>query len=240
MGSTVPALKHEIAIEAVRSLRLFNQLDAPNLLAIAKVAELLRFSAHTPLLMEGEQPELLYVVLEGSVVLFARSDNREASMDVIRPTRALMPEAVVRNWPYLVSARTLEATRLITIPAETVRNIFVRDPAFARALACEIAESYGEILDKFRNQKLRTSIERLAWWVVKTDMYCGGSGEFSIPYDKRTLAFLLGMTPESLSRSIRTLMNYGVTVRGREVIMTDTHSLVRLAKLFPIVGDPSR
>jgi len=236
----VPTSKHQNAADVIQSLRLFNQLDAANLSAITKVAILPCFPSHTLMLTEGEQPEFLYVVLEGSVELFARSDDREASMDVIQPTRALMPEAVVRNWPCLVSARTLEASRLIAIRAETVRNIFERDPALARAFACEIADSCGEILDEFRNQKLRTSVERLARWIVKTNTRCGGSGKFSIPYDKRTLASLLGMRPESLSRCFETLMDYGVAVKGREVILTDTRSLIRLAKSFPMVGNFSR
>jgi CRP/FNR family transcriptional activator FtrB len=65
---------------------------------------------------------------------------------------------------------------------------------------------------------------------VQTNTRCGGSRKFSIPYDRRTLASLLGMTPENLSRCIGTLMEYGVTFKGREVNLTDTLSLIRLAK----------
>jgi CRP/FNR family transcriptional activator FtrB len=230
MGSVVPAPEHETAADVVSSLRLFNQADASNLSILANAAVLQDFSPPTQLLTEGERPEFLYVVLDGSVELFACSNDREVSLNVIRATRALMPEAVVRNWPYLTSARTLEATLLVLIPAETVRNIFERDHAFARAIACEIADSCSEILDEFRNQKLRTSVERLARWIVQTNTRCGGSRKFSIPYDRRTLASLLGMTPENLSRCIGTLMEYGVTFKGREVNLTDTLSLIRLAK----------
>ena len=238
--SVVPTSEHEIAADVVRSLRLFNQADAPNLSALADVAVLLCLPPHAVLLKEGEQPEFLHVVLEGSVELFACSNDREVSMNVIRAGRALMPEAVVRNWLYLASARILEATRLVAISAETVRNIFERDQVFARAMANEIADSCSEIFDEFRNQKLRTSIERFAWWIVRTNTRYGSSGKFRIPYDRRTLASLLAMTPENLSRSIRTLIDYGVTVRGREVILTDPSALIRLAKPSVIIEDLSR
>ncbi len=207
---------------------------------MAEVAILLRFPPHAVLLKEGEQAEFLHVILEGSVELFACSSEREVSMNVIRAGRALMPEAIVRKWPYLASARILEATHLVAIPAETVRNIFERDHAFARAIACEIADSCSGVLGELRNQKLRTSIERFAWWIVRTNTRYGSSGKFSIPYDRRTLASLLAMTPENLSRSIRTLINYGVTVRGREVTLTDPSALIRLAKPSVVVEDFSR
>jgi CRP/FNR family transcriptional activator FtrB len=238
--SVVPTPKHEIAADVIGSLSLFNQADAPNLSALAEAAVLLSLPSHVVLLREGEQPKFFHVVLEGSVELFARSDDREVCMNVIRAGRALMPEAIVRNWPNLASARILEATRVVAIPAETVRNIYARDQVFARAMANEIADSCSEIFDEFRNQKLRTSLERFAWWILRTNTRYGSSGKFSIPYDRRTLASLLSMTPENLSRSIRTLIDYGVTVRGREVTLTDPSALIRLAKPSVIIEDLSR
>ena len=58
-----------------------------------------------------------------------------------------------------------------------------------------------------------------------------------MPYDKRTLASLLGMTPENLSRAFGTLKPYGVVVDGARVTLTDLDGLSGLAKPNPLIDE---
>jgi CRP/FNR family transcriptional activator FtrB len=81
-----------------------------------------------------------------------------------------------------------------------------------------------------KSLKIRTSIERLAdWLITAADGQHNGSAEFRLPFGKRTLASRLGMTPECLSRSLRALAAHGVNVRGREVKVTDRPALTAFA-----------
>ena len=61
----------------------------------------------------------------------------------------------------------------------------------------------------------------------------------SLPHDKRTLAALLGMTPENLSRAFATLRPYGVVVNGSSVTLSDLGGLTGLAKPTPLLDDAS-
>ena len=58
-----------------------------------------------------------------------------------------------------------------------------------------------------------------------------------LPQDKRTLASLLGMTPENLSRAFNTLKPYGVVVRGNKISLDDLEALTTLAKPNPLIDD---
>jgi CRP/FNR family transcriptional activator FtrB len=66
------------------------------------------------------------------------------------------------------------------------------------------------------------------------------SPEFELPFDKRTLASLLGMTAENLSRAFATLRPYGVVVNGGKITLTDASNLVRLAKPAPLMDGPDQ
>ena len=62
-------------------------------------------------------------------------------------------------------------------------------------------------------------------------------GNLDLPYDKRTIASLLGMTPENLSRAFNTLKPYGVDVDGAKVHLSDLKSLQILAKPNPLIDN---
>jgi len=52
------------------------------------------------------------------------------------------------------------------------------------------------------------------------------------------LASILGMTPENLSRSIKSLRPYGVNITGQVVDITKPDALKSLAKPTPLIDDP--
>ena len=52
---------------------------------------------------------------------------------------------------------------------------------------------------------------------------------------RRTLASLLGMTAENLSRAFATLRPYGVQVSGSTITLATPEDLTRLAKPAPLI-----
>jgi hypothetical protein len=71
---------------------------------------------------------------------------------------------------------------------QVVLELIRADAAFARAIMNETASDLCDIVELFKNHRLRPGIERLAEWMVRSDQDAGGTGRFVIPYDKRTLA----------------------------------------------------
>ena len=102
------------------------------------------------------------------------------------------------------------------------------NPTSARTLE---RSQLRDIIEDFKNHRLKTSMERLAEWMLRSDQDAGGTGHFVIPYGKRTLASLLGMAPESLSRNLASLAPLGLSVRGRHVSLNDRAALAQFARL---------
>jgi CRP/FNR family transcriptional activator FtrB len=221
--------------ELVRSLPLFHGIEQDNFDKLTEAALLQRFPARVELIHEGALPDFLHVVIEGSVELFAQHNRRETTLDILGPLSTFILAAVLRDEPYLKSARTLTAARILMIPAEALRDAFGRDPAFARAVVNELASRYRSIVRALKNEKQRTSAERLANWILKADAQQGGNGNVSLIYDKRTLASLLGMTPENLSRSFSLLKKHGIRTVSRVVVIEDRPALIRYAHPTPLI-----
>jgi CRP/FNR family transcriptional activator FtrB len=169
--------------------------------------------------------------------MFANYERRETTLDILRPVSTFILAAVVRDEVYLKSARTLLPSRILMLPAAHVREIFGRDAAFARAVVGELATRYRGLVRELKDHKLRDSRERLANWILRQDREQGEPASFLIGYDKRTLASLLGMTPENLSRGLSALAEHCVAIRGREIRVADREALRRFAKPDALIDD---
>ena len=222
-------------LELIRDLPLFHDMTPVNFDKLTEAALLQRFPARVELIHEGALPDFLHVVVEGSVELYAQHAGRETTLDILRPITTFILAAVIRDEPYLKSARTMTEARILMIPAEALRDTFSRDAAFARAIVNELAKRYRSIVRALKNEKQRTSCERLANWILKTDEQQGGSGHVTFEYDKRTLASLLGMTPENLSRSFSQLKKYGVRSTNCGLAIEDRDVLRSYAQPTPLI-----
>jgi CRP/FNR family transcriptional activator FtrB len=214
----------------IRSLPLFCDMSEANFAKLVGAAFLQRFPLHTTLINEGDLPDFLHIVIDGSVEMFCTHDGHETTIEIMRPVTTFILAAVIRDDVYLKSARTLTPAQILMIPAQTVRDVFDRDAAFARAIVGELAERYREIVRSLKNEKLRTSAERLANWILKADAQQGHHRCVELTFDKRTLASRLGMTPENLSRNLALLAKYGVKSSGRDIKIEDSSALERFAK----------
>lgn len=225
-------------IEQIRSVHLFRDMTGAHFEALVKAAFLQRFPARVALIAEHDKPDFLHVVVEGAVELFSKHGRRETTISVCRPFTTFILAAVIGDLPYLASGRTLEPSRILMLPAEAVRSVFDHDSAFARAIVRELSRSFRGVMKELKSHKLRTSSERLANWILANEARAGGHGRFTLPYDKRTLASRLGMTPENLSRNLAQLADQGVVVRRREVVIRDRAKLAAFAMPTPSIDDP--
>jgi CRP/FNR family transcriptional activator FtrB len=224
--------------QVVRALELFADMREAHFGTLMNAAFLQTFPPRVLLIEEGEMPDFLHVLVEGAVEQFAAHRNRETTIEVLVPTTTFILAAVIHDEVYLKSARTLVQSRILMIPADAVRDIFGRDSAFARAVVGELASRYRSIVRTLKNQKLRTATERLANWILAADASNGASGRISLPFEKRLLASLLGMTPENLSRSFATLGSHGVKSEGRNIVVSDREKLRRFAQPTALIdGD---
>jgi len=173
------------------------------------------------------------------VEMYASHGGRETTLQVIVPTTTFILVPVVREEVPLMSARTLEKSRVLMIPADAVREIFGRDTAFARAVVVELALRFRDLVRALKNQKLRTGTERLANWILQTDARTGRTGHVMLPFEKRLLASLLGMTPENLSRSFNSLTSHGVKTEARAIVIKEREKLQRFAQEDPLIEELS-
>ena len=215
-------------IELIRSIPLFESISDQSCAEIAAAATLRDVAARTALFAEDTKPDNLYVVVKGSAELFSEHDERYCTLAVVPSVKPLGLGAVLSGHNAL-SARTLEQSELIAVPANLVMALLDRYPAFAKAVIEQLARESRELVEDFKNHRLRSTVERVAHWMLRGDRDGGDTGHIVSPFDKRVLASYLGMAPEHLSRSFSALASAGVEVHGRSVTLNDRAALSEAA-----------
>jgi CRP/FNR family transcriptional activator FtrB len=219
----------------LRNLELFRGMNEDVFTALARAAYVQTFPPQVQLFSEGDRADFLHVLLSGRVELFASWNCRETTMATLQGVSTFILAACVLDRPYLMSARTLEKSKVALIPCEDVRAACDQDGAFVRAITLELATDYRDAIKATKDLKLRSANERLANFLLRLHDEMGPC--FELPVEKRRVASILGMTPESFSRSLNTLAKYGVTVDGAAVTLADPDDLAKLAKPAYLIDD---
>jgi CRP/FNR family transcriptional activator FtrB len=225
-------------LEEIRALSLFRDMDEANFAELTRGAYHQSFPPQMTLIEEGATADFLHIVTDGAVELFAKWEERETTMAVVRPVSTFILAACINDAPYLMSARTLVPSRVVMIPGSDLRAAFSRDPAFAIAIVRELACCYRGVVRHAKDLKLRNSKERLANYVLRQSGKLGGVSVYELPLEKRLLASVLAMTPENLSRAFKALREDGVVVDGATVRITDLDRLTRFARASHLIDGP--
>lgn len=213
-------------LDQILQLALFSGLLPETLLELAKGAFLQFFPADTLLFGQGDLPDFLYVLVGGFVQLVGTTSRRRQSvMEILGPVEMFMPDAALTMTPYLVSAKVLQPARILMLPAPAVRAQVARDRRLALAVSLALSRQYGALVGQAKNLKLFGATQRLGRYLLALKQQSAGARRIKLPFEKRVIASLLGMTAESLSRSLSELSKFGVENVGGEVTLRDIPAL---------------
>jgi CRP/FNR family transcriptional regulator, transcriptional activator FtrB len=223
----------------VKALPLFAEVAPQHLESLLDAALLQQFPSGVDLIHEGDSADFLHVLVDGLVEIFTEQDGTEWGISLVEPVSTFILAAVVSDQPYLNSARTIQESRILLIPAERVRAVFDQDVKFARIVARELAFAYRGAVKKLKGYMARSSVERLANWILTEAQKKSSQANIVLPFDRGTLASHIGTTRENLSRSLAQLTEHGVRVRGREIVIDRQDELQAFARPQRLIDDPT-
>lgn len=214
----------------VARLPLFREMQLEERERIFSGSFLQVFPPQLELFEVGQRADFLHVLVDGLAELYASVGERDTTMRIVEPVRTFILAAVVTDLPYLMSAKTLEASRILLVPAALMREVVRKDTALMEASMRELAFGYRDLVLALADMKLRQSTERLARFLLQQQEAQGFPEAIRLPAEKRVLASLLGMTPENLSRAFGQLAKQGVGISGTNVTIADNEKLYAFAR----------
>lgn len=222
-------------IPEIAALPLFAAMESATRDRIFAASFLQVFPPALTLFERGDRADFLHVLVDGLVELCSGTGEDDVTMQLVRPVTSFILAAAYTDLRYLMTARTLCASRILMVPAPLLREAIASDQALAASALQELAAGYRGLVRSLADMKLRQSIERLANFILLESDRRAGAVQFSLPAEKRVIASLLGMTPENLSRAGNALAQHGATISGPVVQISDRAALMALARPDPVI-----
>jgi CRP/FNR family transcriptional activator FtrB len=220
----------------LKRIELFAPLPAASLERLAEVSGLQRFSNHGYLFREGEEPDFVYCFVEGGIVLVGGADGQEAVIEFFGPGESVLLPAALLGLPYLVSARATSDGQALLIPASRLREQLNDDVALAAQCARVLSRHWRVLIGQIKEIKTHGAAERLAHFLISQSEKTKGPATLILPGMKKEVATRLGIKPETLSRTLKKLRDYGVDTEGDTIRIASLERLAALVTPRPGAG----
>jgi CRP/FNR family transcriptional regulator len=211
------------AVELLKSVTLFADLEEGELERFSHVAVPRSFPAGTRVFHEGDDSDACYIVKEGSFrVTREHSDGRAITLATLGPGEIFGELAMLDGDKRSASAEALTEGELLALPANDVRALLARHPEISLKLVAGLVRRLRAANVRLSRQSFQTVPSRVAGILAQLSREAqdeGGDGEagdeVTIQMNQTDLAQLAGTSRESVSRFLAELERAGVVRSGR-------------------------
>ncbi|MGZ9108733.1 MAG: Crp/Fnr family transcriptional regulator [Micavibrio sp.] len=206
---------------------LFTGLSENSVQTLLSNSFMQQFSAGQQIVLQGDAPAYLYYIIEGTIkTVRYGAEGEESTIRMLKPGETFMDAVIFMGGKSPVNAVALEDSRLMLIPAETVRRHALKDAEFACNLLRIVTKHYKNAMQQIDSIITKNPVERLGYYFLKQHLEQGAeSMDFALPFQKSTIANHLGMTPETFSRALNQIKKMGINVDQENLTMRDAYAL---------------
>lgn len=204
-------------------LSQFTETTRQSLLQKAKITDLRRGELAT---RQGHSSDHVFMVESGGLLIFrADQDGAEIALDLLGAGGLCGIEDVLCGTPYGMSARATTRTTCYSFPSDVVRGILSSDASATMMIAnyvairLRLAQRHMEILAlESTENRIESILRRLARRTASRD-----GSDRHLPLTQGDLATLVGITRQSVNRSLKNLRLRGfVTSHPRYIAVSES------------------
>ena len=226
--------KQLVTENILRSCQLFMGLPAADISAIAAFVVPKHLDKGDYLFREGDRSEGFYIVQRGAInVHRVGAAGKEQVIHVFRPIESFAEATLATEGGYPGDARATEASTVLLVPKADFVELLRRRPELSLRMLGSMSQHLRVIVGLLDDLTLKDIETRLANWLLK---HCpqpvnNSAVEIKLDRTKRVLAAEMGITSETLSRTLAKFRDQKlIRVSGRNIIVTQPRKLDALLR----------
>ena len=190
-----------------------------------------RLAAGELLFTHGDVAAQFFLLRSGCIKLYRLSpQGDEKIMRLIRPAQTFAESILFMDAPrYPVCGEAVEAAELVAFDRETFLGILQESFATCQAVMAQMTRRIQAHWDEIETLALQNSRYRVVHYLLGlVPSEACGRVSVTLPTRKMVIAAHVAVTPETLSRTLRSLTDEGlIEVAGDEVTLIDVDRLRR-------------
>lgn len=211
----------------VQTLSIFRGIDETNLDSLLKTATIKKYNKGNLLFLQGEQPNRLYIILNGWVKIHKGNTNGdETILQMLTSGDMILESAVFLNAPYPLNAQVIKKSTILSLPAPIIREQIKANNNLALNVLNGMSLHSQILIQDVESIRLKTAVDRVGWFFLRLLIEQGHvTDRIELPYDKALIASYLDMKPETFSRTLQKFKKRGYDIRKDAVILPNVNSL---------------
>lgn len=211
----------------LRKVPLFNTLDESMLERIGSASEFLTLARGDIIFDRGTHVHSFYYLVSGCVKIFALSkDGGEKVIHLISPGESFGEAAMFLDTPVPAATQAIQDSIVLAIPKAFIYRLIDEDPHVAHHMFAGMSMRMHRLIQEIKTIALQSASERVIGYILQLCSGQQGAQNISLPAKKVTIASLLNLTPETLSRTMTKLEKQGlIVVKATEIHIPDCDRL---------------
>jgi len=216
---------------ALAGMPILKGIGKDTLTLLAGAAERVEFERGAPVFERGSSPSGLYFVVSGGVKLVALGpDSRTRVVELFEPGGMFGEIGVFTGAAYRTWTEAIDTSTLIHVRRKQVLAAVDADHRLATRMLVAVTARTQRLIDSISaNGTIAADVRVAAYLLELADRAESADGPLVLPASKGTIASLLNLSQESLSRVFRRMKDAGLLmVAGRRIRIHDRQRLAEL------------
>jgi CRP-like cAMP-binding protein len=231
-SSTQPAIvprRPPSTEDFLANVALFRELPRADIQRIAGKTVAIDAPRGTVLLRRGDPCRGFHVIVFGRVKLVLQSPRgSEKVVELMGAGQSFGEALMFIEEPYLVTAETIDDSKLLHVDREIVYAEIDRDPRFARRMLAGLSRRLHHLMSDVESYTMRSGTQRVIGYLLRDSAANGTPNSMTINLHatKGVIASRLNLTQEHFSRILHQLIKVNlIEVNGREIRIPDVERL---------------
>ncbi|MCA9919699.1 MAG: Crp/Fnr family transcriptional regulator [Anaerolineales bacterium] len=188
------------------------------------------FQPEETILTEGKEAEFLWWVESGNAKIFKISaEGNEKILHLAGAGESFNDIPVFDEGPNPAHVVALTTTEMWAMPAPLLRTFMLENPRFSQAIIHALAQRVRYFANQIENLTLYGVTARLSRFLLQQ---AEGNEVLEMGITRKAIAAYLATTPETVSRTLRTLQDIGAIQFDRhQIVIINTELLQSIAML---------
>lgn len=215
-------------VSVLKTMPLLKGIRSSTLEVLAGDATRMRYERDEIVFRRGSVPTGLFFVLDGGIKLLAlEPDGREKVIELFTEKRFFGEIGVFRLSRYRAWTQAVRATDLLHVPSDALRQAVREDHELSLRMLSEVSGRVQSLIESISQTAPLLAYKRVAAYLIEQD----GVGDVEpgwvrLAAPKYTIASMLNMSSEALSRALRKLRDGGmIEGGGRNIRIVDYDGL---------------
>lgn len=211
----------------IRALPLFRGVKHDVLREMLRPARLAHHDKNSLILTQGEIASRFFVILDGLVNVFkSTADGEESILQILGKRDCLTEGACLVVQPCAVNARTINKTKLLSLPSSMMRDYVAQNKELALNLLASSTRRSHRLMTHLEQLTLRSAKQRVGGFLLSLNLETGiGGPPLVLPFDKSLIAAYLGIKPETFSRVLQEFRDQGFKIDRQQITLPEPHAL---------------